>query len=84
MPTRKVALTLPEDVLHRLDHQSQRLGKSRSRFVAERLDEALRRLEDDAITAQYDQLYAEPSARTENGSLAEDLLRAGPAGGPDA
>lgn len=84
MPTRKVALTLPEDVLHRLDRHSQRLGKSRSRFVAEQLDQALRRLEDDAITARYDQAYAEPSARDENSRLAEELLQAGPDRRPEA
>ena len=84
MPTRKVTLTLPDDVLDRLDRQSSRLGKSRSRFVAEQLDEALRRFEDDAITAQYDQVYDEPPARAENSRLAEDLLQATPGGGPDA
>ena len=78
MPTRKVALTLPEDVLERLDRHVQQLGKSRSRFVAEQLDEALRRLENDAITARYDEFYAEQPTRRENSRLAEELLQASP------
>jgi hypothetical protein len=35
LPTRKVALTLPDDILGRLDRMARDLGKSRSRFVSE-------------------------------------------------
>lgn len=78
MPTCKVALTFPENILNRVDRMARHLGKSRSRFVAEQLDQALRRLEDEDITARYDAAYTGQDTRTENADLAEDLLQLTP------
>lgn len=78
MPTRKVALTLPDHVLSRLDRWARQLGQSRSRFVAEKMDQALGALEENEITASYDTAYSKQDARAENADLAEDLLRLTP------
>ena len=83
MPTRKVALTIPDHVLSRLDRWARKFGQSRSRFVADQMDQVVSALEEDEITARYDAAYAKPDTLTENTGLAEDLLRLTPPGHGD-
>jgi len=73
MPTRRVAITLPDGILARADHWAHKQGKSRSRLVADLLDTALHNLNEQEATRLYNEAFASTEARQENQRLAEEL-----------
>lgn len=78
MATQKIAITLPADTLQHVDRWAKKLKKSRSRLIAEQMEERLRQLEEAEVTRLYDETYQQEHARTENRTLAEELLGLSP------
>lgn len=78
MATQKIAITLPTATLRHVDQWAKKLKKSRSRLIAEQMEERLRQLEEAEVTRLYDETYQQEQARTENRTLAEELLGLSP------
>ncbi|MBM3278495.1 MAG: hypothetical protein FJY95_10510 [Candidatus Handelsmanbacteria bacterium] len=78
MATQKIAITLPATTLRHVDRWAKKLKKSRSRLIAEQMEERLRQLEEAEVTRLYDETYQQVQARTENRELAEELLGLSP------
>lgn len=78
MATHKIAITLPADTLRHVDRWAKKLKKSRSRLIAEQVEERLRQLEEAEVTRLYDETYQQEQALTENRALAEEMLDLAP------
>jgi len=74
MTTQKIAITVPPLFLERLDQWAKKTGKSRSRFMVEELDKALRMLEDEEITRRYNKVCSDPETSAYDHDLAEEML----------
>ncbi len=53
----KTAISLPDELFRQADMLANRLGKSRSEFIADALRDHLRQLGDAAVTARLDAVY---------------------------
>lgn len=80
MPTQRIAITIPPPFLKRLDEWAEKMGKSRSRFIVEELDNRLRVLEDEEITRVYNEVCTDSEASTYDHELAEEMLTIGSIG----
>jgi len=74
MATQKIALTVPPDILHKIDDWAKKRKKSRSRFIVEELGKSIAKLEDEEITRIYNQAYGENASLDDDVELAEELL----------
>ena len=93
MPTQRIAITIPPPFLKRLDEWAEKMGKSRSRFIVEELDNRLRVLldnrlrvlldnrlrvlEDEEITRMYNEVCTDPDVLAYDHELAEEMLGIG-------
>ncbi len=57
--TVKTTISLPEELFARLEREASEIGAPRSRFVAEAIEQMLKRIEDKRLLAQYNEAYAE-------------------------
>ena len=73
MATRRVAITLPVQIVERADQWARKEGRSRSRLIANLLDTALEALDENEVTRLYNEAYESAEAREENGRLAAEL-----------
>ncbi|MGA7143003.1 MAG: hypothetical protein WBY47_00735 [Desulfobacterales bacterium] len=74
MATQKIAITVPPLFLKRLDQWAKKIGKSRSRFIVEELDNRLKTLEDEEITKLYNEVCTDKDASDYDKDLAEEML----------
>ena len=74
MATQRIAITVPPFFLRRIDEWARKSGKSRSRFIVEELDKRLKMLEDDEITALYDEAFGDQKILEYDHDLAEEML----------
>ncbi len=74
MTTQKIAITVPPVFLKRLDQWAKKMGRSRSRFIVEEMDERLRELEDKEITRIYNQTYSDLKLVAQDRQLAEEMF----------
>ncbi len=73
MATRRVAITLPVNILERADQWARKEGRSRSRLIADLLDTALAALAETEVTRLYNEAYESADTREENAQLAEEM-----------
>jgi metal-responsive CopG/Arc/MetJ family transcriptional regulator len=59
----KTAISLPDEVFRAVDAQAKRLQLSRSEFFVRAVMRMLRDLEEERVTASYNEAYAEPDAK---------------------
>jgi len=74
MGVQKIAITVPPPFLKRVDEWAEKMGKSRSRFIVEELDNRLRILEDEEITRIYNEVCSDPDSSTHDYELAEEMF----------
>jgi predicted DNA-binding protein len=74
MATQKIAITVPSVFLERLNQWAKKMGRSRSRFIVEEMDERLRELEDEEVTRIYNETYSDPEIAAQDRQLAEEML----------
>lgn len=74
MATQKIAITVPPLFLKRLDDWAKKMGRSRSRFIVEEIDNSLRKLEDQEITQLYNEAYGEPETTAQDSQLTEEMF----------
>ena len=78
MAMKKIAISLPEPVLERVDRLAASRGESRSRLIATVLDRVARAKRDRDITAQIDALLANGPIAAEQKTTANEFLRMSP------
>lgn len=78
MAMKKIAISLPEPVLQRVDRLAASRGESRSRLIATVLDRVARVKRDRDITAQIDALLADGTLAAEQKATANEFLRMSP------
>ena len=78
MAMKKIAISLPEPVLERVDRLAASRGESRSRLIATVLDRVARAKRDRDITAQIDALLADGTIAAEQKAPANEFLRMSP------
>lgn len=57
--TKKVAMTIPEDLLGEIDEMSRHRGVSRSRLISELLREKLVEVQNRSLRSAYDQVFSD-------------------------
>ena len=75
---KKIAISLPEPVLERVDRLAASRGESRSHLIATVLDRVARAKRDRDITAQIDALLADGTIAAEQKATANEFLRRSP------
>jgi len=78
MAMKKIAISLPEPVLERVDELAASRGESRSRLMATVLDRVARAKRDRDITARIDTLLADGTLAAEQRATANEFLRMSP------
>jgi len=63
--TKKVAMTIPEDLLGEIDEMSRRQRISRSRLISELLREKLVEVRNQSLRSAYDQVFSDEAVRRE-------------------
>jgi metal-responsive CopG/Arc/MetJ family transcriptional regulator len=81
--TSKIAITMPEPLLERVNQWSEKLAQSRSQFIAEQMEKRLQELEEEEVRHAYNQAYKDEQTLAENRALAEELLRSAPQANED-
>jgi len=57
--TKKVAMTIPEDLLGEIDEMSRQRGVSRSRLISELLREKLVQEQNQSLRSAYDEIFSD-------------------------
>ena len=65
MNTQKVAITIPTEILTRIDELSRRLGFSRSRYISMLLQEKLSEVMETQLKEAYDRVFSDDAVRQE-------------------
>jgi metal-responsive CopG/Arc/MetJ family transcriptional regulator len=65
MNTQKVAITIPTDVLAKVDAISKQLGFSRSKYISILLDEKLSEVIENQLKESYDRVFADDAVKQE-------------------
>lgn len=71
MNTQKVAITVPKDIITKVDEISKKQGLSRSKFIAIVLREKIMNENDRKVKEAYDRIFADDSIRKEQLDTAE-------------
>ena len=78
MAMKKIAISLPEPVLERVDRLAASRGESRNHLIATVLDRVARSKRDRDISAQIDALFANGVIAAEQKATAKAFLRMSP------
>ena len=78
MAMKKIAISLPEPVLQRVDNLAASRGESRSRLIATVLDRVARAKRDRDITKEINALLADGTLAAEQKAAANEFLRISP------
>jgi metal-responsive CopG/Arc/MetJ family transcriptional regulator len=57
--TKKVAMTIPEDLLGEIDEMSKKRGVSRSRLISDLLREKLVQEQNQSLRSAYDEIFSD-------------------------
>jgi hypothetical protein len=77
MPVKKLAISVPEDVVRAVDRAARSRGVTRSRFITDLLRVAARLRTDAEITAEVDRVLADSGLGGEQRATARAFQRAG-------
>jgi Arc/MetJ-type ribon-helix-helix transcriptional regulator len=78
MAMKKIAISLPQPVLERVDRLAASRGESRSHLIATVLDRVARAKHDRDITAEIDALFTDEKVGAEQKATADEFLRMSP------
>jgi metal-responsive CopG/Arc/MetJ family transcriptional regulator len=78
MTARKIAISLPEGLFERLEHDRQGQGMNRSEYVANAVADHLHRKREQELEEQYVRGYIEHPETEEEAAEAEAWLSIGP------
>lgn len=83
MAAKKLAISLPEDVLAQVDRAAADRGLTRSGFIAQVLRQVARARGDAQVTARLNRLFGDPEVADEQSRTARGFRAAAPAQGWD-
>jgi len=78
MAMKKIAISLPEPVLERVDKLAASRGESRSHLIATVLDRVSRAKHDRDVTTRIDELLADRTLAAEQKATADEFVRMSP------
>jgi metal-responsive CopG/Arc/MetJ family transcriptional regulator len=76
MGVHKFAISVPEEVMARVDEAAQRRGVTRSRFITDVLRKVARAQRDADITRRLDELFGRPDVAREQRRSSRELVTA--------
>ena len=65
MTTQKVAITIPKDILEKIDDISAKLGLSRSKYISTLLQEKLSEVIENQLKEAYDRVFSDDAIQKE-------------------
>jgi metal-responsive CopG/Arc/MetJ family transcriptional regulator len=74
MAVRKIAISVPEDVLKQIDRVAKRENTTRSGFITQVLSDVSKATDRAEITARINQIFGEASVVEEQASVSTDYL----------
>lgn len=77
MAVKKLAISVPEDVIDEVDRAAAERGVTRSRFITDLLRVAARARSDAEITRRLNRIFSDPGIAAEQRRTARDLARVG-------
>jgi hypothetical protein len=77
MPLHKTAVTIPEDLLAKVDEAAEQRGESRSRYITRVLRAAVGARRDAEITKRLNSLFSNDESRDEQQRTTADLQASG-------
>jgi hypothetical protein len=83
MAARKIAISVPEDVLRLVDRAARDRGMTRSGFISKALGRIARARRDAEVTRRLDELFADPEMAREQVQTARSFQRARSARGTE-
>jgi metal-responsive CopG/Arc/MetJ family transcriptional regulator len=78
MAMKKIAISLPEPVLERVDKLAASRGESRSHLIATVLDRVARAKRDRDVTTRIDELLADRTLAAEQKATADEFVQMSP------
>lgn len=76
MGAHKFAISVPEEVMARVDEAAERRGVTRSRFITDVLRKVARAQTDADITRRLDEVFGKPDVAHEQRRMSRELLTA--------
>ena len=77
MNTKKIAITIPRDLIMTIDLLSREQGVSRSKFITEILKEKILKDQNDKIKAAYDRVFSDEKIAQEQLAMAGEFESSG-------
>ena len=77
MNTKKIAITVPEDLVMTIDLLSFESGVSRSKFITDILREKISKDKNDKIKTSYDRVFSDNTIAEEQLAMARDFEASG-------
>jgi metal-responsive CopG/Arc/MetJ family transcriptional regulator len=81
MPVKKIAISVPPDVIRQVDLAARERGVTRSRFITDLLRKAARARSDAEVTRRLNELFADPEVAAEQRREARMWVQAMPKDG---
>jgi metal-responsive CopG/Arc/MetJ family transcriptional regulator len=77
MAVRKIAISVPEDVVRQVDRAARRARLTRSAFITDLLRRGAAARSDAEVTRRVNEVFADPELANEQVRASEDFLGAG-------
>jgi len=74
MPSRKIAISISESVLDRIDDLARKSQKSRSGYITDILEKVARTSREAEITARINDLFSDPGVQKEQKEVSDFFL----------
>jgi metal-responsive CopG/Arc/MetJ family transcriptional regulator len=81
--TRKLAISVPEDVIEQVDQAASRRGMTRSGFITHVLERVARARTDAEISRRVDEIFSDPKVAREQAQTAKAFRRIAAARGAE-
>jgi len=75
MSTRRIAVSLPQDLLDEADRLADRLGTSRSGLISELLARATRQARDREISEEWERVGSDPELQREQVDMSREVYQ---------
>lgn len=76
--THKIAISMDGELLRSIDSAAKRRNVSRSRFIRDAIERALKKEKNQEITDTLNEVFADPVALEEQRRIAEEMITASP------
>ncbi|MFQ6082809.1 MAG: hypothetical protein ACE5WD_05555 [Candidatus Aminicenantia bacterium] len=78
MSTKKIAITIPEPILLKIDKEAERRKISRSRFISQEISKRVEEISRQQMEKKIDQIFSDSEIITEQHQISEKYLKISP------